>query len=338
MPFAEFLNQYQTLAFKGSELRDWTAPSHPTSDDGRGDASAEGAADAEKVDSKALPPLPSQAELAQMCQRIITRCGLRGALTGKTLVFLKYYHDEKLLRLMERFNDMATVFTKWVRRFLAVRRVAAMRDAIARAAAEEVARLEREAAERALQERLRAEQEAAEAAAAEAARIAEEQRQQAAATLAKNQMKRAMELERARLEAEARVAEAEARRQAIEDEARREEEERVAAAAAAAAAEEVAAAERTRQREQERAELSARREADAAKAALARGGETVSIGGIVGTLTPSAAKRFREGGYGSGGESGGEEGDMMDYLGFEEFIAGMDEEMDAETRARLRKQ
>lgn len=116
---AEFLNRYQTLAFKGTELRDWLVL------DEDGDE-------------------PDPLTLRASAGRIVKRCGLRGAQLGVSLVFLKYFHGEKLMRLLEQQELMATKLTKNVRMFLAQRqlhhlRVAKQREEARRVLEEECA-------------------------------------------------------------------------------------------------------------------------------------------------------------------------------------------------------
>lgn len=108
---------YQTLAFKGTELRNWSSL----------------AEDGDEPDPLALRAAAG---------RIIKRCGLRGAQLGVSLVFLKYFHGEKLMRLMELQEAMATRLTKVVRRFLAQRQLHYLKAAKAK----EIARLAREEA------------------------------------------------------------------------------------------------------------------------------------------------------------------------------------------------
>ena len=106
--FPFLVPSYQTLAFKGSELRDW----------GQARKTKDGEV-----------PAPDVSELRTAAGRIIKRCNLRGAQLGLTLVFLKYYHGEMLMRLMERQDAMATALTKTVRMFLAVRQRRHLREA-----------------------------------------------------------------------------------------------------------------------------------------------------------------------------------------------------------------
>lgn len=74
----------------------------------------------------------ASAELRSAASRIIKRCGLRGAQLGLTMVFLKYYHGELLMSLIEKQDRSATVLTKHVRRFLATCQLKHLKEAKAK--------------------------------------------------------------------------------------------------------------------------------------------------------------------------------------------------------------
>ena len=109
------------------------------------------------------------------------------------MVFLKYYHGDKLLLIMEKQAAMATVLTKNVRRFLAVRTLSKLKREKAQREAEERARRQREEAERRAQERIRKEREAAEQAAREAEEAERRAAEARAATLKREHVRRAQE-------------------------------------------------------------------------------------------------------------------------------------------------
>eukprot|EP00042_Codosiga_hollandica_P054804 m.750591 g.750591 ORF g.750591 m.750591 type:complete len:1671 (+) comp58981_c0_seq6:1033-6045(+) len=117
---------------------------------------------------------PTPDALVAACDQIIRVARLSTAQVGKSLVFLKYYHEETLLRLSEMLSQRATKITKTVRAFLARRRLKALRAAKLKAEADERARIERLAAERLAAERAAAEKAELERAAAEAAKLAAE--------------------------------------------------------------------------------------------------------------------------------------------------------------------
>ena len=57
------------------------------------------------------------------CRAVLRRQGLQGAQLGRTLVLLKYYHGDKLLRSMETLHRTVTLVTTAVRGFVARRKV-----------------------------------------------------------------------------------------------------------------------------------------------------------------------------------------------------------------------
>jgi hypothetical protein len=135
------LCRYQTLALRACDVPDFSKPEEP----------------------------PTTEALQKACKKIINKANLRGAQVGRTIVFLKYYHNETLLRLMQTQHAMATRLNNVARRFLAHRELVRRRAARAKAEAEARAKAEQEAAERAAAEALRREKEETERLAREAA-------------------------------------------------------------------------------------------------------------------------------------------------------------------------
>ena len=238
--FQEFIEKYQTLGLRAAEVPDFTNEDDP----------------------------PSEENVIHACRKIIKAANLRGAQVGKTIVFLKYYHGETLLRLMASQHASATVLNNAVRRWLAIRTLVALKEAKARAEAEARAKAEREAAERALAEKLRREKEEAERAAAEAAaraeRLREEQRMASIRAKKKREeeerlLREAQEEAMRRAEA-ARLAEEKLKREA-EEAARREAEEKARREAEEAAQREAEEREREERRRKEQEAFRAEQEA-----------------------------------------------------------------------------
>eukprot|EP00039_Didymoeca_costata_P012454 m.179999 g.179999 ORF g.179999 m.179999 type:complete len:953 (+) comp15487_c1_seq1:243-3101(+) len=55
------------------------------------------------------------------CSKVMSVSGLKGWLIGRTKVFLKYWHVEKLDAQLQKFEDAAVILQKWAKGFLARR-------------------------------------------------------------------------------------------------------------------------------------------------------------------------------------------------------------------------
>lgn len=226
---------------------------------------------------------PSPVEEVRLaCSAIIEATGLRGVQLGTSLVFLKYYHHDKLVLLLDEMNKKVTTVNTSVRVWLAKRRLAALREERDRAiaAAKLKAEQERRAAE------LRARIEAEKAAAAEIERLAAEaaakqaelekmRQEEKAATMRRERVRKAEEEAVKQMAAE-QAAAAKAAREATERlereeqevlaAARRQEEEEHKIRVAKENTKRLEAEEREQRRKaQEQAEAEAAREARAAK-------------------------------------------------------------------------
>eukprot|EP00041_Stephanoeca_diplocostata_P037620 m.1430320 g.1430320 ORF g.1430320 m.1430320 type:complete len:1775 (-) comp25073_c0_seq5:163-5487(-) len=233
MKFADFLRRYSTLGLKCYEV-----PTLDPADD---------------------EPPATDNELRVACTRVVEAAGIRGVQLGTTMVFLKYYHAETLLELIERQHAAATRLQALARRGLAMRRVAAIREdmRLAAIAAAEAAERERRAKE--LAERIERERKAAEEAERQA-QLAAEQAALRAETLKRDRQREAEKAaQRAAAVAQAAREKAARLEQEAQDEARetalRDEERRVAEAAKQEAAQR-AEAEKVARRQRQQQEFS----------------------------------------------------------------------------------
>jgi myosin-3 len=217
---------------------------------------------------------PEQLRVA--AKTIIERANIRGAQLGISKIFLKYYHGETLMRLLEERNKSATFIQKNVRRLLGLRELQRRRKAKLQREADELARVEREKREA---ERKRAAAEAAARAAEEAAnakaleeQIEKDRKAAQLQTLKKRAAAEAKEraarqaLEQAKAKAQAARLEQE---RLVREDAERDEEERLVEQRAAEQREAAANQEQSQKAERKRLEaeaLAVRVAAAAAKA------------------------------------------------------------------------
>lgn len=179
-------------------------------------------------------PAPEE-DLRVACAKIISAAQLRGTLLGVSMVFLKYYHADTLMAMIEHQHAAATKLCTAVRVVLAKRYLQKLKAERERAIQAAKEKAEREARERARQEQIERER----AAAAEAERKAKEAAEAMAAKLEQQrretlQRKRAQEEQKA---AQAAVEKAQAEARAAREAAEKLEQE-VAAERARVAAEE----------------------------------------------------------------------------------------------------
>eukprot|EP00038_Savillea_parva_P006917 m.166692 g.166692 ORF g.166692 m.166692 type:complete len:1693 (-) comp12726_c0_seq1:145-5223(-) len=200
LKFADFIQKYQTIGLKCFEV-----PS---------------------LDPEDNTP---EEDLRVACAKIISAASLRGTLLGITMVFLKYYHADKLLALIEKQHQAATRLCNAARVVLAKRKLNELKAERERAILAAKAKAEREARERERKEQIAREKAAAE----EAERKAREAAEAMAARLEKQRME-TMKRKKAEAEAEASraaIAKAEAEAKAAREAAERLEQEAAAEAA-----------------------------------------------------------------------------------------------------------
>eukprot|EP00039_Didymoeca_costata_P009140 m.120959 g.120959 ORF g.120959 m.120959 type:complete len:1511 (-) comp14377_c0_seq1:178-4710(-) len=239
MTFADFVRKYKTIGLKCFEVPD--------------------------LDNEDDPP--SEEDLRVASRIIVRGAKLKGVQFGISMVFLKYYHGETLLRVLGQQNAKATIIAASVRGFLARKLLVRMKEEKRRQIEEEKARIARE---KEAAERRRKEEEAAAKAAAEAARAAELAaelaRQQELARKEATLKKRKME--QLRLQQEKELQEAQAKAEAARLEQERLKAESEAARAKEAAEKQAAEMEKQRQIEEEKRkeeEQQARKEREAAE-------------------------------------------------------------------------
>mmetsp|Transcript_15063 Transcript_15063/g.38690 ORF Transcript_15063/g.38690 Transcript_15063/m.38690 type:complete len:1623 (+) Transcript_15063:291-5159(+) len=200
LKFTDFIEKYQTIGLKCYEV-----PSLDPKD-----------------------PAPEE-DLRVACAKIITAATLRDTLLGVSMVFLKYYHADTMMALIEKQHAASTRICTVARVWLAKRHLRKLRLEREQAIQAAKENAEREARERARQEQIERER----AAAAEAERKAKEA---VAAMAAKLEKQRQETMQRKKAKAEAEAAEAAIAKAEAEAKAAREAAERLEREAAAEAA------------------------------------------------------------------------------------------------------